>query len=319
MEMPDITISDREIDRALQNLQMKNAVLTHIDDRPAQPGDHVTLNLRGTIGGKPFPGSRRSHFSMTIGEDRYLPGLDEAVTGRAAGDRFQFSLEIPDLAQIFRENQHTEDYRKLANLEPFSGMTADFSAAILSLGILELPKLDDDFALDFSECDTLDELKEELCLSLEEKKEEQETERVKQHLLTQIINASVFDLNENILADLKKEYIAEFEERLKEQSLTAKEYFRRTDRTMADIEADCRRRAVRSLSETMVLAAIGDRERISLTSDELESALYDMADCCEMEYEEFLASLDEDEIEGIRLELLCDKAMELVLEEAIYI
>ena len=303
VKRPDLTVSDKALARALHNLQTENGVLVHVDGRPAQEGDRAVLDMTGVIDGKAFPGSRRSHYTLILGDHAFLPDFDEKIIGHNAGDFFEI------------EEVYPEDYP----MHETAGKTAHFSIILLSFGILELQEVDDDFARDFSDYDTKEELIRALRGSLLEDQEEREASRVEQELLTQLIDSSELQLDEEILQNLQKEYESEFEDRLAEQSLTMEEFLSRTGKTRSDVEDNCREEAVRTLSETMVLNAVAEAEGLSVSKKELKASLREMAEEYEMEYRKFVRSLGEDDIEGIRLEMLCGKAMELILNEAVYI
>ena len=302
VKRPDLTVSDKALARALHNLQAENGVLVHVDGRPAQEGDRAVLDMTGAIDGRAFPGSRRSHYALILGRHVFLPDFDEKIIGHNIGDSFKV------------EETYPEDYP----MRETAGKTAEFSITLLSLGILELQEVDDDFARDFSEYDTKDELVRALRGSLLEDQEEREASRVEQELLTQLIDSSELQLDEEILQNLQKEYESEFEDRLAEQSLTMDEFLSRTGKTRPDVEENCRAEAVRTLSETMVLNAVAEAEGLSVSKKEMKASLREMAEEYEMEYRKFVRSLGEDDIEGIELEILCGKAMELILNEAVY-
>lgn len=300
VQAPDLTISDKELSRALKNLQKENGVLTHIDDRAAQLGDRAVLNFQGYLDEKPFPGAKGVRYPLILGSHSFIPGFEEQIVGKNIGETF-------DIFVTFPENYPNPD---------IAGQKARFSVTLLSLGILDLPEIDDDFALDFSDFDTAEELKEALVQSLTEKKEDRENDRVQRELLTQIIESSAFTLNETIVAQIQEELLSEFEEDLAAQSLTMEQFLKRTGKTMEQVQAEYEQKARRNLAETTLLHAIAGAESIELTEEELEDALYDMADYYEMDPYEFQQSLDPQELDGMKLELLCQKAMDFVLENA---
>lgn len=300
VQAPDLTISDKELSRSLRNLQRENAVLTHIDDRSARLGDQAIINFQGYVEGEPIPGAKGVRYPLILGSHSFIPGFEDQLTGRNIGDSFDIFVTFP------------ENYPK----PEIAGRRARFSVTLLSLGILDLPEIDDDFALDFSDFQTAEELKDALMQSLTEKKEDRENDRIQKELLTQIIESSEFTLNETIVAQIQEELILEFEEDLAAQSLTMEQFLKRTGQSIEQLQTKYEKKARRNLAETTVLHAIAESESIELTEDELEDALYNMADYYETDPYDFLQSLDPQELDGMKLELLCQKAMDFVLEHA---
>lgn len=300
---PDLTITENELNHALSNLQKENAVLIHIDDRAAQIGDRAVLDFQGYVDEKPLTGAKARRYPMILGAHRFIPGFEDQIVGKNIGDTFDIFVTFPTT---------------YPNADA-AGKDARFSVTLRSLGIQELPALDDDFALDFSEFDTIDALKESLKETLEEQKEEKENERIQETLLGKIIADSRFSLNDTIVAEIEEELLAEFEEDIQAHGMSMEQFFQRTGQTPETLQAKYHEKACRQLSETTVLHAIAEQEKLTFSDDELEDAVYDMAEYYETDPLEFLQELDPQELNGLKLELLCQKAMEFVLEHAVLV
>ncbi|MBQ8663830.1 MAG: trigger factor [Eubacterium sp.] len=299
----DKTVSDVELKRSIINLQRKNALFYHIDERPAQAGDVVVLNYEGFLNGRPFAGGKATHHRMVLGEGKMVPGFEEQIVGKTMGDAFEIQVQFP------------LDY---ANSQ-LAGKAAVFFATLLLVGREEIPDFDDDFALDFSECTTAAEFAATLKLSLEAKKEASEYERVQADLLTQIIEVSDIPLDEDVLEELQEEVFAEKLEELELQGMSLETFLQKSHQTIEDVQYQCRKKARRSYEQTAVLNAIALEEGFDVTPEELEEAIYDAAFYADMEPLEFFDSMGEEELTGIKLQILCDKAMELVKETAEFI
>lgn len=299
---PDVTVAPQELERSITNMQRKNSVFIHIDDRPARGGDVVVLNYEGFVGGKTFLGGKATHHRMVLGEGKFIPGFEDQIVGKNAGDVFDIQVRFPD------------DYpnRQLA------GKDGVFATTLLFVGQEEIPDFDDDFALDFSTFSTAEELKESLIVNLQAKKEGAELERIQEELLTQIIEGSEIPVNEDVIDELQEEVFEEKLEDIEAQGMTLEEFLKRSHQTLEDIQYQCRKKARRSFQETAVLHAIAMEEEMEVYEEELEEALWEVAFYEEMDPMEMLESMGEEELTGIKLQILCDKAMELVKETAIY-
>lgn len=297
---PDTTVSEAELARSITNLQRKNAVFYHIDERPAQAGDVVVINYEGFVGGKPFLGGKATHHRMILGEGKLVPGFEEQITGKIMGDAFEIQVRFP------------QDYANRS----LAGKEAVFATTLLFVGREEIPVFDDDFALDFSSFSTAAELSDSLVQSLAAKKEASEYERIQADLLTQIIEDTEIPVNEAVIDELQEEVFEEKLEELELQGMSLEEFLKKSHQTLEDIQYQCRKKARRSFQETAVLHAIALQEGFELSEEELEEAICEAAFYADMDPMEYFDAMDEEELTGIKLQILCDKAMELVRETA---
>ena len=300
---PDLSVSPKELERSITNMQRKNSVFIHIDDRPARQGDVVVLNYEGFVDGQAFLGGKATHHRMILGSGKFIPGFEEQIEGRTMGETFDIQVQFP------------ENY---ANRQ-LAGKEAVFKTTLLFVGEEDIPVFDDDFALDFSSFSTAEELKESLMVNLVAKREAAEQERIQEELLTQIIDGSEIPVNEDIIDELEEELIEEMVEDIENQGMTLEEFLKRSHQTVEDIRYQCRKKARRNFQETAVLHAIAMSEDLEILEEEMEEAVWDLAFYEEMDPMELLESMDEEELTGIKLQIYCDKAMELVKDSAQYI
>lgn len=303
VKRPNTEVTKAELDQSIINLQRKNGVFYHVDERPAQVGDVVVLNYEGFIDDKPFLGGKATHHRLVLGEGKFIPGFEEQILGHFMGEVFQICVTFP----MNYANSHV------------AGKDAIFETELVFMGWEEIPEFDDDFALDFSTFETAAELKDSLMVSLQAKKEANEEERIQEELLTQIIEDSVIPMEETLLEELAGEYFAEKEEELELQGMSMETYLKATHQTIEDIEYQCRKKARRSFEQTSVLQAIAIAEDIEVEVEELQDVIYAAAFYEEMDPMELLGAMDEEEVTGMKLQILCDKAMALVRENAVYI
>ena len=299
----DLAVSEKELEHSVLNMRRKNSVFTHVDDRPARNGDLVVLNYEGFVDGKPFAGGKATHHRLYLGSGKFIPGFEEQIVGRYTGETFDIPIHFP------------EDY---ANRE-LAGQDAVFTTTIVVMGTDEIPEFDDDFALDFSGFSTATELADSLKQTLLAKKEGAEQERIRGELLTQIIETSEIPVSDDILDELQDEVFDERMYQLEQQGISLEDYLKHSRLTMDDLMYQCRKQARRSYQETAVLHAIAMKERFQVSDEELAEAVYEIAFYDDLDPEELLETMDEEELTGIRLQILCDKAMDLVLDTADYI
>ena len=297
----DTSVSPDELNSAFDALQKENSILIHTDSRPARDGDRVILDFHGYADGQSIPNSARNRFRLTLGSHSFIPGFEEQIIGKMPGAEFDISVNFPDNYAV----------------KAVAGKEAVFRIHLHFIEEQILPKLDDDFAKDFSDFDTFEELSREILENLTAKKEEQATEQMQQDLLTQIIDDSQLELDAHLLEQLREELRQEFEEDLQAQGMTEEQYLKRAKKTPDDIDRECLSQARRRLQETMVQNAIGERENLYLTQDELNDAMAGLAEEYGVPSESFADMLDPDELEGLKLELLCGKAMDFICAHAV--
>lgn len=297
----DTSVSREELFSAFDALQKENSLLIHTDSRPAREGDKVILDFHGyTADGQSIPNSARKKFRLTLGSHSFIPGFEEQIIGKMPGTEFDIPLRFPNNYSV----------------KTVAGKNAVFHINLLFIEEQVLQELDDEFARDFSDFDTFEALSEEILQNLTDKKEEQAAEQIRQDLLTQIIKDSDLELNDQLLAQLQEELRMEFDEDLKAQGMSEEVFLRRTHKSPDYIDRKCMEKAQRRLQETMVLNAIADRENLCLTENELSDALEELAEEYNVTVSEFSDMLDPDELEGLKLELLCNKAMDFICSRA---
>lgn len=300
---PDLHISDWELNRSITNMQRKNALFYHIDERPAQMGDVVVINYKGFVDGKPFLGGKATHHRIVLGEEKFLPGFEEQIIGRTMGDHFDIETVFPA--------DHAN--RKLA------GKDVCYQTELLFVGREETPAFDDDFALDFSTFATAEELKESLLAGLRAKRESSEDERIQEELLTQVIEGAEIYVNEEVIGEFAKDVLQEQIEEIEANGMTLEGFLKCTHQTMEDLRDQCHKKARRNFQETVALHAIAMEEGLEISEEEINETVWKMAFYEDIDPVEMLESMEDAELTGIKLQIYCDKAMDLVRETAILI
>lgn len=299
----DLTVQEKELERMVRNTQRKNAVIYHIDERPAQDGDVVFVNYEGHVQGSPYRGGKAVHHRMVLGEHKGLPGFEEQIVGHTMGEQFEICVSVPV--------EHAN--------EQIAGLDVVFSVHLLVVGREEIPPFDDAFAQDFSTFDTAEELLDSFRVMLTSKKEGAEEQRIQEELLTHIIDDSQIPVADTLLDELQEEVLDEKIEDLEAQGMTIDQFLETSQQTFGEFQIQCRKQALRQYQETTVLYEIAMREGMDVTEEELENALYELAFFEELNEESVEEELDEAELSGIRLQIMCEKAMDFVKQEARYV
>ncbi len=298
---PNITVSEQDILKVLKNKQKEYSIVTNIDGRPAQTGDQAILDFDGFLNGQPIPGGKSRDYPLLLGSHTFVPGFEEQIVGRSTGDIF-------DICVTFPANYH---------LKQLSGKAVVFHTTLKQLRLPEYQPLDDDFAKDFSEHDTLTDWKEAIRENLTIRKETSAYERLSREILSAVIANCEFEIDEDIKSEITEELYDDFLYTLEENRMTLETYCQRSGFTKEDIISQKEQEAIRSIQEQSILHAVASKENLEVSSDELTEELCMIAAEEEEDIEDFRSSLGEEELDGISDQLRMNKALKFIMKHAI--
>lgn len=299
---PDITVRETEIDKVLENKQRENSIVYNIDDRPARMGDQAVLDFDAECGGKPVPQGRTSNYPLLLGSHTFVKGFEEAVAGHSVGDRFQICVTFP------------ENYR----VPSLQGKSVIYHVHLKALRLPEYQKIDDNFALDFSGYDTLEEWRNAIREELAERHEISAYQKLTKTLLDQIIADSEIPVDADLREDLADELYEDFLCDLEDSGMTLEKYCRRTGKDEKQIRREKEREAGDMIRQQSVLHAIANRENLKVSNEDLVGEIASMAAEEGEDPDIFAEMLGDEEIESIADQLLLDLSMEFILEHVIW-
>ncbi len=295
---PDITVKEAEIDKVLKNKQRENSVVYTVDDRPARMGDQAILNFNARCGGKDIPGGQSRSYPLLLGSHTFVKGFEEAVAGHSIGDRFEIRVTFP------------ADYR-IADLRQKEVI---YHVHLTGLRIPEYQEINDEFARDFSEYETLADWRNAIREELAERHELSAYQKLTRELLDQVIADSSVPVDRDLLQDLAEDLYDDFLYDLEDSNMTLEKYCKRTGKNKRQIRAEKEAEAAQIIRQQSVLHAIANREHLTVTEEELAGEIAAMAAGEGEDPEVFASMLGDEEIEGISDQLQLDKAMEFILE-----
>ncbi|HRC81433.1 MAG TPA: trigger factor [Sedimentibacter sp.] len=271
----DIKVTDDDIQRELKHIQDKNARIVEVTDRPVQKGDFVTIDYEGFVGEEKFEGGTAENQTLEIGSNSFIPGFEDQLTGKSKGEEVQVKVTFP-------EDYHAENLR---------GKEAVFNVKIHEIKAKELPELDDEFAKDVSEFDTLKELKEDIRKVLEQKAADQVRISNDNNVITKIVNDTDLEVPE-VLIQREIEYLGRnYEQRLRQQGFTGKEYDELINNLVNQYKESARPQAEFNVKTELVLDAIIKKEGINVSEDEIKEEVDKIAQSYKIE---------EDRLEGFK-------------------
>lgn len=256
-------VTDEMVDAELGNRRSALARSVNVDDRPVQDGDTVVIDFAGFLGDDQFEGGTAENYSLKIGSQTFIPGFEEQITGMKIDDERDISVTFP------------EDYQA----ENLAGKDVVFKIKLHSISFDELPELDDAFAQDTSDFDTLDELKADIRRELEERAEASAQNTVIDAVVKAVIDNAEVDIHDDIINLEIDDQIQRFEQQLKSFGADLEGYLSHSNLTMDDLRREYYEGAKRNLKAQYVLLAIIDAEKIEPTEEDYRNAIKNSPDC----------------------------------------
>ncbi len=288
-----------DVDAELSRMQEQNSRIVAIEGRNVENGDIVTIDYEGFMDGVAFPGGADKNHDLTIGSGQFIPGFEEQLIGKEAGAETEIQVTFP-------EEYHAEELK---------GKPATFKVTIHAIKKKELPVLDDEFAKDISEFDTLDALKEDINAKLTKAGEDRALRETEDKILEQIANDTEIDIPRPMIETQIDKILDDFRYRLSSQGLSLEQYVEYTGMKLSDMRAQYEETATRAVKANLILEKIAALEEIKVTDEEVEAELQKMADAYKMELDK-IKQLMGGNMEGLIADLTTNKTLEFLVANA---
>ena len=301
VEKKEVEVTDEEVEAEINKVRESNARMLDIDDRATQDGDTVLIDFDGYVDGKQFEGGKADDYSLVLGSHSFIDNFEEQLVGKNIGDDVEVNVTFP-------ENYQAEELQ---------GKPAVFKVKIKEIKVKELPELDDDFAQDVSNFDTIAEYKEDLKKKLTENKEEALKREREEAVIGKIIENAQMDIPEQMVDAQTRQMTQEFAQRLSSQGLSIDQYMQFTGLTPQKMIEELKPQALKRIQSRLVLEAVVAAENIETTEEELDKEIENMASMYQMEVDKLKEVIGEEEKKQIGLDLAVQKAVEIVTEAAV--
>ncbi|AWP29132.1 trigger factor [Paenibacillus glucanolyticus] len=295
-------VSEEELNEELERLQQRHAELAVIDEGASVSGDIVVIDFDGSVDGVPFEGGQAERYSLELGSNSFIPGFEDQVIGMATGD-------FKDVEVTFPENYHAAE---LANKQ------AVFKVKVHEIKRKQLPELDDEFAKDVSEFDTLDEYKEDLKKQLLTRKE-QEAQGVRENEAVEKAAANAeIEIPDAMIQSEVQNMMRDFDNRLRQQGMNLEMFLSFSGQSSDDLEGQMKEDAEKRVRNNLVLEQIAKEEKLEVTEEEINKELENMADTYKRSAEEIRSILGANgSLDSLREELLLRKTIDFLLENSV--
>ena len=302
LEVPktETEVTEEEIAAELKKEQEKNSRTITVEDRGAENGDIATIDFEGFVDGTAFEGGKGTDYPLTLGSGSFIPGFEDQLVGAKAGDHVEVNVTFPE------EYQAAE----------LAGKAAVFQCDVKKVETKELPELDDDFAQDVSEFDTLAEYKEDIKKNLLEKKEKEARTAKENAAVDKVVENAQMEIPEAMINTQISQMLDDFSRRMQAQGLTMEQYFQFTGMTADKMREEMKPQALKRIQTRLVLEKIAETENIQPSEEEVNEEIGKMAEMYKMEADKLKELLGDRELEQMKKDMAVQKAVTLVADEA---
>lgn len=286
-----------EVKAELARMQEQNSTVSDVDDRAVKKNDIVVIDFEGFVDGKAFEGGKAEKYELTIGSNQFIPGFEDQIIGHKIGDEFDVNVKFP------------EDYQ--ADL---ASKDAVFKIKLHGIKVKDIPALDDEFAKDVSEFDTLDELKKDIKKQLEKRKNDDAENELHNTLLEEVAKGIKAEIPEAMIEKTIDDDVNEYSYRLQSQGLKLETYLKYTGMDMKGFREGFKERAETQVRLNLALEKIIEKEKIEVTEEDIEAEYKKYADAYNMDIDTIKKAVS---AESLKPELASRKAIDLIVDSAV--
>lgn len=292
-----VTVTAANINEELDKMRERNGRMVSVEDRAAVIGDNTLIDFEGFTDGVAFEGGKGENYPLTLGSNQFIPGFEDQIVGHNIGEEFDVNVTFP------------EEYQA----EELAGKPAVFKVKINEIRTRELPELDDEFAKDVSDFDTLDELKADIKAKLKEAKEKEAANDVENQLIDEVIKNMKAEIPEVMYENAIDGMVNDFAQRLQSQGMQLDLYLKYTGMDITSFRKQCEEQAHKQVKIRLALEKIVELENIVPTDDEIEAEFDKMAQTYQMTKEQIKAIIPAEEF---KKDLAVNKAIDLIKDSA---
>ncbi|MDE6975711.1 MAG: trigger factor [Lachnospiraceae bacterium] len=293
-------VTDEEVDAEINKERERSARTLEVNDRPVKDGDMTVMDFEGFVDGVAFEGGKGEDYPLTIGSGAFIPGFEEQLVGAEIGKEVEVNVTFP-------ENYQAEELK---------GKAAVFKCTVKEIKEKELPELDDEFAAEVSEFETLAEYKADVKGKLEEKKIKEAKDAKEAAVIEEIVKDADMEIPEAMLETQQRQMVDEFAQRIQMQGLTMEQYFQFTGASYDQLVEQVKPQAEKRIQSRLVLEAVAKAENITATDEDYEEELKVMAEAYQMEVDKVREMLPEKSADQIREDIAVRKAAQFAVENA---
>ena len=300
VEKVEAEVTDEDIENRLNQDKEQNARLVAADDKEIENGDQAIIDFEGFVDDKPFEGGKGEDYPLVIGSHSFIDTFEDQLVGKKVGDEVDVNVTFPEQYQAAE----------------LAGKPALFKVKIKEIKVKEYPEIDDEFAQEVSEFDTLEEYKEDIRKKLTEAKENEAARETESRIIEAIVKDSKMDIPEKMIDTACDQMVEEFARNMQMQGIAFEQYLQMTGSTLEQMKEQVRPQAEARVQSSLVLEAIVDAENIEAKDADVDDEILKMSEQYGMEVEKINEMLRDEDRENIKKDICIRKAAELIVNEA---
>ena len=293
-------VTDEDIDAEINNVRNKNSRLITVEDRPIENEDLVTIDFDGYVDGKRFEGGKGEDYPLTIGSHTFIDTFEDQLIGKNAGDECEVSVTFP-------ENYHVDDLK---------GKPAVFKVSIKEIQKKELPEVNDEFASEVSDFETLEEYKKDLREKLAAEKEKYAATENENRVVEKVVENASMDIPEQMIDEEVRAMVNDYAHRLESQGISFKQYVEITGMTADKIGEQMKPQAIKRIQTRLALEAVVKAEDIKASEEAVEEQFDKMAEAYKMEKDQIKGMFGEEQLDMMKEDLAVQAAIDFLVAEA---
>ena len=294
-------VTQKEVEAKIKEEAEKNARTVTVEGRPVQDGDEVILDFEGFVDGEAFEGGKGENYPLTIGSGSFIPGFEEQLVGAEAEKEVEVKVTFP-------EEYHAEELK---------GKDAVFKCTVHEIKEKQIPEIDDEFAAEVSEFDTLDEYKADVKAKIKEQKENEGKQKKEDQAVEKAVANATMEIPEAMIDEQVRQMVNEFAQNMQYQGISFEQYCQITGMTLEKIQEETRPQAVKRIETRLVLEAIAKAENIEVTEERLDEEIKKMAESYNMEADKLKELMGEEEKKQMMEDIAVQDAVTFLVENAV--
>ena len=300
VEKADASVSAEDVEAELKKVQEQNARLLTVEDRGVEDGDQTVIDFEGFVDGKGFEGGKAEDYPLTIGSHSFIDTFEEQLIGKKIGEECEVNVTFPT-------EYHAAD---------LAGKPATFKVTVKEIKVKELPELNDEFASEVSEFDTLDEYKKDVEKKIAEKKEIEANSKNEDAVVAKVVENATMEIPDKMIDAQAENMVQDMARRMQSQGLSLDMYLKYTGMTVEQMKEQARPDAEKRIRTRLVLEAVAKAENIQISDEKVDEEVAKMAEAYKMEVEKLKSYMSESDVKQMKEDLAVQQAVDLLVAEA---
>lgn len=300
VEKADASVSAEDVEAELKKVQEQNARLLTVEERGVEDGDQTVIDFEGFVDGKGFEGGKAEDYPLTIGSHSFIDTFEEQLIGKKIGEECEVNVTFPT-------EYHAAD---------LAGKPATFKVTVKEIKVKELPELNDEFASEVSEFDTLDEYKKDVEKKLAEKKEIEANSKNEDAVVAKVVENASMEIPDKMIDAQAENMVQDMARRMQSQGLSLDMYLKYTGMTVEQMKEQARPDAEKRIRTRLVLEAVAQAENIQISDEKVDEEVAKMAEAYKMEVDKLKSYMSESDIKQMKEDLAVQQAVDLLVAEA---